>query len=387
MIRNIVFFLFLILISACQFQKSVDNEVQIAAAEQDSKEVPPFKTTFKYNQNIRIQYLDNYRIINILSPWSESDTLQTYLLYHQQNPISDNWPTVDLRIATPVKRIGLMSASSIGFLNELNAIDLVKAISKKQNVFHSTIRKSVDEGAIAELGFFEQIDYEQILGSQLDLFIQTPYSSDLSQDDKLRDLGIPVIYSFDWLDQSPLGRAEWIKFFALFIDKEAMADSVFNGIEAEYLALKDSASNFDPNQDVLVGALFKDIWYMPNGKSYKVQLLNDAGSNYFWKNTSGAGSLSLALESVIKNQLNAPIWIEAPYKTYEELIRANSRYGVFAATKNKRVFNHLKQMHADGANNYWERGICRPNEILSDLIRIFHPQEYKADFYYYEALK
>lgn len=345
-----------------------------------------FNTEFKYAKNIRLDQFETYKLISILNPWGSGDTLLTYVLF-PKGVENGNLPKANYTIGIPVDRLAPMSASAIGFLDELNAIDKISAITKMQNIYNLSIREKIDKGLILELGFSENINFELLLSSNIDMLIQTPYGPDLSSDNRISEAGIPIIYNADWLETSPLGRAEWIKFIALFIQEDEKADSIFNAIEKDYLDLSAKAKEFKQNDDVIIGALFKDVWYMPSGNSFKAILINDAGSKYYWNSTPNNGSEALGFEVVVKNQLNTNVWIEAPYKTYKDLIAADSRYGIFAAVKNKNTFHNMKQMHDDGANNYWERGVCKPNEILSDLIRIFHPQEYQAEFHYFDELK
>jgi iron complex transport system substrate-binding protein len=166
-----------------------------------------------------------------------------------------------------------------------------------------------------------------------------------------------------------------------------MADSIFNIIEKRYIALRDTAIKFEEHTTALLGAPFKDVWYMPAGDSYKAQLLSDASVDYKWKAETGNASLPLSLEVVIKNQVDADVWIECPYRTFDKLIAQDSRFSVFKAFKNKKIYHYKRQLRDDGANNYWERGVGRPDELLSDLINVFHSDRYKTDMFYYEKLK
>lgn len=346
-----------------------------------------FDTKFKYTSNISVENRSDYQLITLYNPWQKGHKWISYLIYPKANQPDTSWPKTDYQIPVPVNNIAVASASSIGFVDELKELSKVSAISERKYVYNQLIRSEVDDRNVLEIGASTQINIEQLLASKAELFIQTPFSSDLSNDSKISAAGIPIAYNGDWLEINPLGRAEWIKFIGLFLRKEQLADSIFNSIEANYYNLKNMASEYDSNVSFLVGGLFKDVWYMPAGGSYKAFLFKDAATNYTWQQSQSIASLPLSIESVIKQQLAADYWIEAPYKTYSELSASNPRYAVFKAFKDKHVYHFMQQTHTDGANNYWERGVCRPDEVLSDLICIFHPEKYHADLHYYGELK
>jgi len=346
-------------------------------------EISKFNTTFKYISNISVENNADYKLLTIKG----TNQNLTYLLYPKGRKIDSTWPNANFQIAVPVQNITSLVASSIGYLNDLNCLDKIKAISKKQYVYNKYIRQKIDKGSLIELGEMQQLDYEKLLSTNSNLFIQSNYSSDFEIDQRISKAGITTLLMSDWKETNPLGRAEWIKVLALFVQKAAVADSVFNVIEERYLALKDTAVNFEEQKTALLGAPFKDVWYMPAGGSYKAKLLKAAAVDYKWKNKEGTASLPLSLEVVIKNQIDANVWIECPYKTYKELITQDLRFGVFVAFKNKNIYHYKKQLHTDGANNYWERGVGRPDELLSDLINVFHSDKYKTEMFYYEKLK
>jgi iron complex transport system substrate-binding protein len=378
---NIMLLIIMLLLGSCSHNKKAevisDNPQEIHSA------ISNFNTSFKYISNISIENNADYKLLTIKGASRDL----TYLLYPKGSKADTAWPNTSFKIAVPVQNITSLVASSIGYLNDLNCLNKIKAISKKQYVYNTFIRQKIDEGSLIELGEMQQLDYEKLLSTKSDLFIQSNYSNDFEIDQRISKAGITTLLMSDWKETNPLGRAEWIKVIALFVQKEIEADSIFNVIEKRYLALKDTAAKFDEQKTALLGAPFKDVWYMPAGESYKARLLKDAAVNYKWKNEEGTASLPLSLEVVIKNQANAGVWIECPFRTYKELISQDSRFGIFTAFKNKKIYQYKKQLHTDGANNYWERGVGRPDELLSDLINVFHSDKYKTEMFYYEKLK
>jgi iron complex transport system substrate-binding protein len=177
------------------------------------------------------------------------------------------------------------------------------------------------------------------------------------------------------LEKHPLGRAEWIKFMALFFNKEKMADSVFNTIEKEYISTLNQVKNISTKPSVLSGITYGGVWFMPGGKNYAAKLLNDAGCNYLWSNTESNGYLEVSLESVYEKAKDADVWIGVgSFQTLNEMEASEKRYSVFKPFKDKKVFTYDYRKGAKGGSEFLELGYLRPDIILKDLVKIAHPE-------------
>jgi iron complex transport system substrate-binding protein len=170
-----------------------------------------------------------------------------------------------------------------------------------------------------------------------------------------------------------LGRAEWLKFMALLVDKEYTADSIFSAIEAEYVGLRDMVFRKLNWPSVMTGSNFRGTWYMPGGNSYLAHMLVDAGAQYYYANDSTRGSLPLNVESVLKNFYNAEVWLNCNFNSISELIAADGKHALFQSVATGRVYNFNKRQLPSGANDYWESAVVRPDWLLKDLIAILHP--------------
>jgi len=191
----------------------------------------------------------------------------------------------------------------------------------------------------------------------------------------LQNAGIPVLYNSDWTETSPLGKAEWIKFFGALFNKEKQANSIFNTIETDYLLAKEIAATAKEKPTVISGAMFKDIWYMPQGESWGAQFIEDANGNYLWSDSKGTGSLSLSLESVLEKGHGADIWIgPGQFTRFEDLQNASQAYTQFNAFKNKEVYTYNLKKGEKGGSIYFELAPNRPDLVLKDMIKILHPE-------------
>jgi len=201
----------------------------------------------------------------------------------------------------------------------------------------------------------------------------------------IQKAGIPVIYNGDWVEKSPLAKAEWIKFFGALYNKEKEADSIFNQIEKDYLEAKMIAAQATSKPTILCGAMHKDVWYLPNGTSPEAQFLKDANVNYLWSNTKETGSVALSFEAVFEKAKEAQLWLSPSYYTsYEALEKSNSHYTQFSAFQNKNIYTFSNTTGKTGGVLYYELGTARPDLVLKDMIKICHPElltDYKTTFF------
>ena len=184
-----------------------------------------------------------------------------------------------------------------------------------------------------------------------------------------------MVFNGDWTEETPLGKAEWIKFFGVLLDKQKEADSIFRAIETSYQEVKKIAAKAAKKPTVLSGALFKDVWYLPAGESWAAQFIKDANGEYLYQATSGTGSLSLSLESVLEEGQQANVWI-APsrFTSYQEMEQANAHYQRFNAFRAKKIYTFANTRGATGGLLYYELAPQRPDLVLQDLVHFFHPE-------------
>jgi iron complex transport system substrate-binding protein len=186
-----------------------------------------------------------------------------------------------------------------------------------------------------------------------------------------------------------LGKAEWIKFFAPFFNKEARADSIFKGIEESYLEARELAKTANKKPSVLSGALYKDVWYLPGGNSWAARFLSDAHADYLWDNTDETGSLSLSIESVLEKGKQAEFWVSpAQFTSYRSMREANRHYPQFEAFKNRNVYSFANTKGDTGGLLYYELAPHRPDLVLQDLVHIFHPHLLpNHEFFFFKPLE
>ncbi|MDP3944357.1 MAG: ABC transporter substrate-binding protein [Lutibacter sp.] len=341
------------------------------------------KSTIKYAKGFDIQHFKNYTKLSIKAPYQNSTEVFEFIL--TRNKSNSELNTIQI----PINSIVVTSTTHIPMLELLQVENKLVGFPNTDYVSSPKTRNLIANGFVKELGHEESINTELLLDLKPDLVVGFSLNSNNKMFSVIEKLGIPVLLNGDWLEETPLGRAEWIKFFGVLFDKEKMADSIFNDLEKNYLEAATIASKASENPTVISGGLFKDVWNLPAGDSFEATFLKDANTNYLWKDSKGKGSLSLNIENVFEKGKDADLWISPSYyKTFEQLNNANVIYSKFVAFQSNNIFTYVNKQGEKGGILYFELAPARPDLVLKDLIKIAHPnllKDYELTFY--ERLK
>ncbi|MBL7862748.1 MAG: ABC transporter substrate-binding protein [Cyclobacteriaceae bacterium] len=350
----------LIAFGACTPEKKPDAE--------------PGATTLKYATGFTVTQEGNLKRITITTPYPGAKEEITYLLVAQDEsaPLSDANTQV---IHVPIQSIVCTSTTHIPLLDYLDETNSLIGFPTTDYISSKKMRSRIDREEITDLGIDKGMNLELLYSLKPDLVMSYTMTGDLGQLNKLKELGIPVVVNAEYLETHPLGRAEWIKFMALFFNKEREADSVFNEIEREYLATQQRVAQAAQRPTVLSGIVYGDTWFMPGGKNYAARLLADAGTNYLWRETDSNSFLELSFESVYDKAKNADFWIGVgSFNSLAEIQAADSRYALFKPFQQGSVYTYNVRKGAKGGSEFLELGYLRPDWILKDLVKIAHPE-------------
>ena len=320
---------------------------------------------------------DGVTVITVNSPWPGADTSFTYALVPKEKlaEIQINSSLYDAVIPVPIENLVVTSTTHIPALEALGVGDHLSGFPGIDYISSEYTRARVAAGEVINLGNNEMMNTEMTLRLKPEVVVGFSISSENKAYETLKRAGIPVVYNGDWTEQTPLGKAEWIKFFAPFFQMEENAEILFDSIAESYEQAIELAKNASTIPTVMSGALYKDVWYAPGGNSWAAQFIEDANARYLWKETEETGSLSLSLESVLAQAMNADYWISpSQFTSYAELQEANTHYLQFKALKNKKIYTYARSKGETGGFIFFELGPNRPDLILKDLIHIFHPE-------------
>lgn len=269
-------------------------------------------------------------------------------------------------VKEPMKRLGTMSTVQVGFLYALDAIDRLAAVCNPELIYTPI------KGNETDMGDSMQPVAERVLQAKLDALLAVNYGQyDNIEAARLEKLGVCIIYINEWQETSPLARAEWIRVLGALTGKMHEADSIFGEVESKYKSLQRSAAN--PRQvKIMSGNNFHGTWYVPSGKNYLAYLFKDAGALYPFYNEMRETSIPLTVENTVHYFHDADVWVGAAGNSLAELAAMDEKHTWFNAYKNGRVYNWRKQQITGGANNFWERGVVHPEEMLEDIIHILN---------------
>lgn len=324
------------------------------------------KTVLKYATGFSITNFESYKVIEIKNPWPNAEESFTYVL-------SNNKDEAD--IINPIEKIVVTSTTHIPALELLGVEQSLVGFPGSDYISSEKTRARIDSGLIRELGKNEGINTEVLLELNPDVVVGYGIDGNNKTFETIQKANIPVIYNGDWVEASALAKAEWIKFFGALYNKEVVADSIFNSIEKNYLEAKKIALEAKTKPTILCGAMHKDVWYLPNGRSPEAQFLKDANVDYLWSETTGKGSLALSFESVFEKAKNAELWLSPSYyPSLDAMQKANEHYTKFEAYKQGNVYSFSNTTGATGGVLYYELGTARPDLVLKDIIKICHPE-------------
>lgn len=278
----------------------------------------------------------------------------------------------------PLKRVVVLSSAQIGYMLRLGVADCIVAVGEGKYVADSALYARAAAGEIAEIGYGNSMDFEKLMALKPDLVMT--FATGGSQDDyaRLEALGLPLMLTSEWQDESPLAKAEWIKLYAMLFDNGSnrLKDSAYldfaaeaASYENEHSVLRDKEWNRDSckGPKVLAGMSYGGVWYAPGANSYTGRLIAEAGGCYLWRDSTSR-ELKLSLEDVMLVADQAAVWFNpGMFSTPEEILAAEPRAAYIKAFKDRRVFQNDKRKGPGGGNDFYESGVARPDEMLLNV--------------------
>ncbi len=355
---------------ACQ--GSSQSKKQETVQQADSLDFA-FQTKLKYAEGFSVENHKDYKLISVMHPISKQ-VMARYITTLSQKLVPDSLKSLAEVVEVPAKSIACLSTTQLSGVEVLGLQDRLVGCASPQYVWDKKISERVAEGKTQSLGQGMNINVEQIIALSPSLLMQS-FMEKLNTDGKLTKAGITVLYNNEWKEANLLGRAEWLKFTALFFGKERKADSIFNQIEQNYLELKALASTAKNRPKVMYGYDYRGTWYLPQNDTYVAQTLRDANAEFKGAG-EGNGSTPKSFEEIYDSFHESDLWLttQGKVQTYEDFIKSNERYIDFRPAKIKQVCSNNKREKATGGNDYWESAICRPDLLLKDMVKVLHPE-------------
>lgn len=280
-----------------------------------------------------------------------------------------------------------MSSTQIAMLDAIGAVGTVVGVSGIDFVTNPDIQSR--RKTVGDVGFEGNVNYELLLSLNPDIVLLYGVNGASSMEGKLKELGIAFMYVGDYLEESPLGKAEWMVALAEMTGRRAKGEKVYDSIPKRYNALKEKVTSAGlKSPSVIINAPYNGSWFMPPEQSYAVRLIHDAGGYFVYQNNTGNNSVPIDLEEAYMLVNQADIWINVGNaSSLSDLNKLAPKFADCPAIRNGRIYNNTLRINAAGGNDYFESAVVNPDIVLRDLVKIFHPDLVDDDFIYYKQLK
>jgi len=348
-------------------------------------------TTLKphYAKNFEITFLPTHRIANVHIEEGDSTRLYQYALVPREAPLPELPKGIPV-IRTPVERVVVLETIYIGLLEALGQLETIMGAGTADYISNPTVRRRIETGAIQPIQTGQTFNVERLMLLKPDLiFTSIPSEPTSNISAQLDRTGLPLVMTAEYKEHHPLGRAEWIRFIAAFFNASDKAEKTFATIAKRYEDLAKTVNTLQKRPTVFCGAPYSGTWHMAGGNSYMAQLIRDAGGNYLWNDITTANAIPLDFERVFLKAANADIWLNPGiHRSRAALFSTDPRFRKFRAAQTEHIYNNTWQHTENTGNPIWETGVVRPDNVLADLIKVFHPElTNEQTFIYYERLR
>ena len=327
----------------------------------------------KYSSLLTIVEHEGYTVADISNPWKSGKRLHRYYLVprtsdisHLPSDISDG--TI---IEIPIQRAAVFTTVHCALLTELGMGSHIVGVADSKYIKVPYIQQQIQAGRIVDCGNGLNPVVEKIMDVKPEVIMLSPFENSGGYG-KTEEIGIPLIECAEYMETSPLGRAEWMRFYGMLFGVGEKADKLFHAVDSSYTALKQQAEKAGEGRSVIVDKVVGSVWYMPGGRSTIGQMLLDAGARYPWASDNQSGSLALPFETVLERGGESDVWM-LRYSSdhdwnYDELLSGHHGYSQLKAFRNREVYGcNVEQSH------FYEDTPFHPDRLLSDFIQILHP--------------
>ena len=323
----------------------------------------------KYAELLQLTVCDSFTQVTVKNVWNQGHDLANYVLVPREQPMPKQRPE-GIVLRTPLQRAVLHSSVHAALLCDLQAQAAIAGLTDTAYIVSPRLKALFSQGT-SDAGSSIQPDLEKLHQLQADAVLVSPFEN--AGHGVLDRAGVPLIECADYMETSPLGRAEWMRFYGRLFGKAQQADSLFAAIETQYNRLKAQIAQTESRRPTVFCDLRTGgVWYQPGGQSTMGQWIADAGGIYVWANNPKSGGIPLDLESVYAKAHEADIWLikygDPTPLTYRQLSLDSPTYPRFSAWKKRQIYScNTLQIP------FYEEVPFHPERLLLNLAAIFHP--------------
>lgn len=323
-----------------------------------------------YARNISMINRDGYVEVDMRNPWDTTRTLHKYLLVERGGKEID-LPAGATVIEVPVQRSVIYSGVHASLLHELGHIQSISGVCDTRFLPDTKVMDMVRTGQITDCGSSMSPDMERIFSLSPEVVMLSPYENNRDYT-KLERAGIPVLECADYMEATPLGRAEWVRFYGRLLGEGAKADSLFAQTAKAYNDLRSRAAATSSRPTVVFDRVYGGAWYVPERLSTTGRFVEDAGGKNPFDYIKKAGSAPLTPEEVLMKGGNADIWL---------IRHAGEKINYTSLGNEHPVYSHLRPYRErniyatdTSRSRVFEDAAFHPQWLLADLITLLHPE-------------
>lgn len=341
----------------------------------------------KYAERIVIVKHEGYTEVTLKNPWKEGKVLHRYVLVGtDDDELASQLTHRGTLVRVPLRRAAVFTTVHASLIMELQQQQRIAAVADLKYMKQPWIHEQVAQGNIVDCGDGLSPMVEKIIDAQVDAVLLSPFENSGGYG-RLEEIGTPLIECAEYMETSPLARAEWMRFYGMLFGCEQAADSLFATVDSCYQALAKEARDSQSHPSVLMDKQTGSVWYVPGGRSTMGRMLQDAGASYPFADNERSGSLALPFETVLEKAGEADVWL-LRYDADQPLTLAQ-------LGKEQRGYSQLRPMRERqvyGCNvrtsRFYEEAPFRPDLLLQDIIQILHPENNKTKpLRYYQRIE
>lgn len=339
----------------------------------------PEQVTFTETSGVTVTYAEAHKVLEVAVP--DVDEPLRYVLVQCGTPA----PALEGELAdaqvveVPVSSVVTLTTTNLPHFDELGAVDVLRGVGTGGFVSTPSVLARVEAGELPDfVDASGAADAERVIAESPDLLVVDAFGEAvLDEVRRFADAGVTTLANVDFDEQTLLGRAEWLKVTALFLNAEAAAEARFAEIAEAYRDIVERAAALEDRPRTLTNTPYEGTWYAPGGQSFAAAAIADAGGDYVFADDDTTGSLTLDIETVLDAAADADVWLQAGSVegTLDDLLAQDPRFAEFDAVEAGEVWAVDAMTTPQGGNAVYELAYTRADLYLADLFAILHPEE------------
>lgn len=330
---------------------------------------PPVGQGFAHSNLLSMDTVGGYPRVRILDPWGKTDYLGSYILVPQEDSVPSELTNLGTIVRVPIQNALVHSSVHVAAIHTLTgSYDAITGVLDAPYYQIDSIRNAIANGTVIDCGTSQAPTAEAVIGLEPEVVILSPFMN--AGHGILTTLGMPIIECADYMEPTPLGRAEWIKLFGMLTGTESKADSLFEAEHERYETLRAMVANCDEKPKIISEIPQSGVWFVPGGKSYMALLFKDAGATYPWADNESSGSLQLDFAQVYEKAHDASVWLIRSYGDTETILKSMENapeIGIDAWTE-----GNIYVCDTSTSSLYSDFPF-EPSLFLKELVNILHP--------------